>query len=344
MKRLNSLDLENLLIGTIFYGTGGGGSPSAAKIIYKNLSSGNRLPPLAKITEFSPGDVFFTVFPIGNLEPQEVSERYLRFALKTFQQQCKKPIAGIIPVEIGPLSVAVAVKLAGQLKLPLLDADVVGGRSTPEVFLETITLFDIPRTPLVVVNASGRCALLPESSSAVSEESFLRSFAKKSDGFAYVFGYPITAAIAQKAVTSDTVTQTLQTGFLINSNQLIENLNAIGGKIIFSGTITSIRSKKLAGFTVRYIDFKNQRQRATMYVKNENLILWIDDKPALTCPDLIVLLDENNQPLFNLDLAVGRSITVLGVKASPLWRTAQGKSLFCPRTFGFRFKPKLLKE
>lgn len=342
MKRLNSTDLENLLVGTIFYGTGGGGSPSLAQAIYKRISLRNQLPSLAEITEFSPGDLFMTAFPVGSLKPQEVPERYLRLALTSFQQRCRTPIAGIIPVEIGPLSVAVAIKLAAQLKLPVIDADFVGGRSTPEVFLETITLFDIPRTPLVIVNASGDCAVLEKSSSAAFEENFLRSFANKSGGFAYVFGYPTTAKVVHKALTLGTVAQAMQTGYLINSKRLVTNINTINGKIIFSGEITSIRSQKKSGFTSKYIEIKNQKQEAKLYVKNENLVLWIDGKPALTCPDLIVLIDMYNNPLFNLNLKIGLNVTVVGIKACPLWRTEKGKKLFCPRTFGFQFKSQLL--
>lgn len=342
MKRFNSTYLENLLVGTIFYGTGGGGSPSLAQTIYKRLSLRNQLPSLAQITEFSTSDLFMTAFPVGSLKPQEVPQRHLRLALTNFQQRCRTPIAGIIPVEIGPLSVAVAVKLAAQLKLPVIDADFVGGRSTPEVFLETITLFDIPRTPLVVVNASGDCAVLEKSSSAAFEEDFLRSFANKSGGFAYVFGYPTTAKIVQKALTLGTVTQAMKTGYLVNSNRLVTNIDTINGKIMFSGAITSIRSQKQSGFTSKYIEIKNKKQAAKLYVKNENLVLWIDEKPALTCPDLIVLLDMYNKPLFNLNLKVGLDVTVIGIKVCPLWRTAKGKKLFCPRTFGFQFNPQLL--
>lgn len=342
MKRLNSTDLNNLLTGTIFYGTGGGGSPSLAQAIYKRISLRNQLPSLVQITEFSNNDLFMTAFPVGGLKPQEVPERYLRLALTSFQQRCRTPIAGIIPVEIGPLSVAVAAKLAAQLKLPLIDADFVGGRSTPEIFLETITLFDIPRTPLAVINASGDCAVLEKSSSAAFEEDFLRSFANKSGGFAYVFGYPTTAKVVQKALTLGTVAQAMKTGYLINSNRLVANIDTINGKIMFSGTIKSIRSQKQSGFTSKYIEIKNKKQEAKLYVKNENLILWIDGKPALTCPDLIVLLDMDNQPVFNLNLKIGLNVTIIGIKACPLWRTARGRQLFCPRTFGFQFNPQLL--
>lgn len=342
MKRLTTTDLDNLLVGTIFYGTGGGGSPSLAKAMYQQLAIRNRSLILEPISAFAPNDTLMTTFPVGGLEPQDVPDQYLRRALAMFQRRCKAPIAGIIPVEIGPLSVAVAAKLAVQLKLPLLDADIVGGRSTPEVFLETITLFDISRTPLVVVNASGEYGILEKSSSADFEEDFLRSFANKSGGFSYVFGYPMTASVVRKAVTSGTVTQAIQTGRLINSNQLLATINSVNGKIMFSGTISSIRSQKQSGFTSQYIDVKNKTQKARVYVKNENLILWIDGKSALTCPDLIVLLDGDDKPLFNLDLKIGLTVTVIGVKACPLWRTSKGEKLFCPRTFGFQFDPKLL--
>ena len=262
--------------------------------------------------------------------------------LARYQSILKQPVQAIIPVEIGPLSLAVSMELASILHLPVVDADVVGGRSTPEVFLETITLFSIPRVPLLVFNAEGSYETLTKTVSYKKEERFLRSFAAKSGGFAYVFGYPLKKQTILTSVAQNTVSQAIRVGRMIRQKTLTDNLSFINAKTLFSGTVSAIKKIDQEGFSAKDVTLVNQKQKARLYIKNENIIFWIDNKIVLTCPDLIVLVDKNYFPVSNEYIHSGMRVTVLGAKTVPLWRTAKGKRLFHPSLFGFTIPQVLL--
>jgi DUF917 family protein len=334
MKIISKAEINDLLVGSTFYGTGGGGSPQLAKKIYRSLLK-NQPFKLKSINKFQPDDLFITTYTVGGLSQKLIKKSIFNQAQLIYQKYLNKEIAGIIPVEIGPLSLALAVNLASKLNLPLVDADFVGGRSTPEVFLETITFFNIPRTPLLVINNQGNYQILNSSKNYFEEETFLRQFAEKSGGFALVLGYPITQKKAIKSLITKTVSLAIKTGKTLNQKKSV-------GQCIFQGKISKIKSINQGSFTAKLIEIKNNNDIAKLYLKNENLIFWINKKPVLTCPDLIILLDKENKPIFNLNLKLNQKVSVIGLPAQTLWRSQKGLKLFNPKLFGFNFKPKLL--
>ncbi|KKU80927.1 hypothetical protein A2875_03670 [Candidatus Gottesmanbacteria bacterium RIFCSPHIGHO2_01_FULL_46_14] len=342
MKTLTQANIDILLTGALFYGTGGGGNPERAKQIMRSIAKNKALPSLISSSELPSGAICITGFPVGGLKSDKIPLNVFNKMLKYYRNILKKKISAIVPVEIGPLSLAVSLQLASSLRLPLVDADIVGGRSSPEVFLETITLFSIPRTPLVVFNAQGAYKTLTRTSSYQDEERFLRSFAADSGGFAYVFGYPLSKKSILVSVTPGTVSQAIRVGRMIQEGLLASNLKNIGAEKIYQGTVGAIEPITQQGFASKFIDMQNGRQTARLFAKNENIILWINKKVALTCPDLLVLVNNAYVPIFNENLRIGMPVIVLGIKSVPLWRTQKGKWLFSPKTFGFPFQPVLL--
>ena len=338
----NATHIDYLFTGSLFYATGGGGNPIRAKQIMRALSERNIVPPLIAPKDLNAQGMCITGFSVGGLQSDVISRKLLRTMLARYQSILKQPVQAIIPVEIGPLSLAVSMELASILHLPVVDADVVGGRSTPEVFLETITLFSIPRVPLLVFNAEGSYETLTKTVSYKKEERFLRSFAAKSGGFAYVFGYPLKKQTILTSVAQNTVSQAIRVGRMIRQKTLTDNLSFINAKTLFSGTVSAIKKIDQEGFSAKDVTLVNQKQKARLYIKNENIIFWIDNKIVLTCPDLIVLVDKNYFPVSNEYIHSGMRVTVLGAKTVPLWRTVKGKRLFHPSLFGFTIPQVLL--
>ena len=335
MRCLTAQNYENLLTGSAFFGTGGGGNPALGQKIYRKIIRRGQKVSLKKLEQFRPEDVFITAFAVGGLKQKNLPTTQIKKGLILLQKQIAKPIKGIIPVEIGPLATAIAANLAAELNLPLIDADFVGGRSTPEVFLETISLFNIKRTPLIVVNSKNDIANLANSTNYQFEEDFLRTFSAISKETVYVLGYPITQKVAKKCLCQKTVSLAIKTGEKINRGKLV-------GKLLFQGKITTIKDIKQNGFTSKIVEIKNNQELGKLYLKNENLIFWINDRPILTCPDLIILIDLKNQPIYNLDLRRSMSVKVVGLPAQPLWRTKNSLKLFNPKLFGYNIEQRLL--
>ena len=84
-----------------------------------------------------------------------------------------------------------------------------------------------------------------------------------------------------------------------------------------------------------------------IWFKNENLISWLDDRPYITCPDLITILDpETGYALSNFtdEINPGREVAVIAIKAPEIWRTDRGLELLSPRYFGFDIPYRPMEE
>lgn len=334
--------IDDLITGSTLLGTGGGGSPKAASEIFAALCAGGPLPEVLPLSSFKAGAVFISAFGVGSIHSRNTAGRVLLEAYRLLKTCLPAAPAAIVPVEIGPLSLAQAFQLAQAAGLPLLDADVVGGRSSPEVFLETITLFNIPRTPLAVSNQDGDGALLLKSSSPQHEEAFLRNFARMSGGNAGVAGYLLSAQDAKQALVQLTVSRSLEAGELLRLRKLKDFERRFEAVCIFRGTITEISDSPDSAFAEHWVEICNSGQTARLYIKNENLVFMVDGEPAVTCPDLIALLDEQGTPLSTADLKTGQPVQVYALPAPALWRSEQGRKLFSPRLFNFNFDARLL--
>ncbi len=336
--------IEPLIVGSKFYGTGGGGSAILAREVLMNVKQRGKLPVIAQSSELQDNSICITGFPVGGLNGKIIPDALFTTMIRKYQDIIQTPIAGIIPVEIGPLSLAVAVMLAGAMNIPLVDADIVGGRSTPEVYLETITMFDIQRTPLLVWNTDGDYKICTKKISFEEEENFLRSFAATSGGFAYVFGYPLSKEDLMRTVAQRTVSAAITAGTLLRSGKYDALTKQCRGVELFCGTLSSIRPLSTPGFTSNIITIKDGSNVARVFSKNENLIVWINNTVCLTCPDLIILADEKYLPIENTSLKNGMQMRILGVPCNPLWNTKAGRSLFSPKQFGYDIQQKLLIE
>ncbi len=344
MKRLKQKDINYLIKGSSLLSTGGGGTITAAKKITEQI---RKLPYLIDAKDLKKHDTVITIFPCGGIEKGDFIKPSIE-ALKLFQEMFDYEIGGIIPVEIGPLDLLNSIYLASELKLPLLDGDIVGNRCSPEIYLETISLSNIPRTPIVTVNDRGDIAILYESSSYTKTEKFLRDFAVLSGGIAIVLGYPLNKKQIIKTIGQKTVTSAINLGKKLYNAQKGNNADQIllrsGFAKIADGIIVKENKKVKNGFTSgRYIVETGDNVKYTIIIKNENIVLLQEGKEILTVPDSIILYNKkSNIGVSNFEKNIRKRVLILGKKAIPIWRTEKGKSLFSPKKLGFQYKQKLL--
>ena len=250
MKKIAKKDLERLIIGSSILGTGGGGSIASARIL---LGKMRKQVKLISLQELQDNDVVVTVFGVGgkeNCDPIKASQT----AFGTFQRIFKTNIKAIIPVEIGPLATLSAATIASELRIPLLDADIVGFRSSPEVFIETITLANLSREPSVIANDVGDVLILYSSSSLAKTEKILRNFAVTSGGDAFVVGYPLPAKKIRKVVGITSVSFTILLGKdieMLQNGQVSQRELLENNSFVFLGEGTIISENKVVdqGFT-----------------------------------------------------------------------------------------------
>jgi|GEM_PF-1851502 len=340
MQIFTNNDINNVLVGSTLLATGGGGPLEEAKSI-ADVSS----VKVAQFSDFSPTDKVFTAFGVGGkvaVDPVESVKK----ALNTFEELYNFPLVGIIPVEIGPLSTASAFFLANQLDVPLIDADIVGFRSSPEIFLETISLKNLRREPCVISNGKD-VAVLAESSSYQFTEKFLRSFANLSGGEAYVIGYFLDVKDLEEVVGIKSISFAKELGKDLicgkkEPNNYLSILEKYDFKSFGEGIIVQEEKKVEAGYTTGKYVIKTSTDIFEIYYKNENIVMIKNGYLFLTVPDLIVLFDPSTYlGLNNYDVNLNKRITICAKRSIPIWRTDAGLKLFSPRNIGLEFDQKV---
>ncbi len=342
MKKLSRVALTDFLTGSTILSTGGGGSYASAVKLLKKASVS-----LVQLEDLDPEGIVCTVFGVGGKQLND-PVKSIKLAYEVFQKISKDKIVAIIPVEIGPLASAIGIFFASKLRLPVVDADIVGMRSSPEVFLETITLKNLKREPIVIANEKS-AAVLYESSSYKFTEDFLRNFAVLSGGDAFVMGYPLKVKDIKGVVGEGSITESIAIGAdlcnvrdgkltlkeFCNKNQLV-NLG--------EGKIEQEKKNNTRGFTEGSYTIKLlPDKKAEISIKNENITVTIGGKLIVTVPDLICLLDINtHRGVENFAQNKGKKVAILARKAIAIWRTSQGRKLFSPQSLGLPFKQKLL--
>jgi uncharacterized protein len=334
----------NSMHGLTLYGSGGGGDPAVAAMMLSRLCSQGKRVELVSFADLPEDGLLITAFGVGPSEHCPDLKLAIQQAVECYSKHLGQNPCGVVPVEIGALSVAIAIEAASALGLPLVDADFVGGRSSPEVYIETITLQNIKRTPAAVCNLNGELALLLESSGHINEERFFRNFSSLGDGHAIVIGYPMLASQAREALELGTVSDALRVGELLAQNSNATALESAKGQVLFSGNVTALSTNTSGGFASYDVQVSRGSTTARVFAKNENLICWINDEVVSTCPDVITFTNSDGIPLYNGQLHEGLQVSVVAVPCRPTWRTSKGLELFSPSHFGFEVSHKLMNS
>ena len=345
MRVLEYKDYENLFIGSKIFGCGGGGDPEKAKKYLERLSKKNI--QLVQLDELSGDSTIFTVFMIGSSASLEKIPKSI-FDAKNKLEKMVGTLDAIIPVEIGPGAVFEALYYASEYNLPLIDADIVGGRSAPEVYLETITITNIKRTPMILINNNDEMIILKNINDWRRLEQISRGIATISGGYMHVIGYPMKVSDVKNILVKGSITKAIELGDYIRKGRISNALKKYGGSEIFKGTIKKVEKENRGGFLVGTSEIEGKEifsnLRLKIWFKNENLISWIDNKKYVTCPDLICITDKNYNGIYNRDLEVGKDVVVIGIPADKLWRSKDGLNIFNPKTFGFNMDYTPMKE
>jgi len=333
-----------LIRGSSLLATGGGGSIDSAQKMIKRLKKKVRLVDL---NELDKRDAVVTVFGVGGKEKNDPVVS-VRFALAAFMKYANISPSAIIPVEVGPLAVATACFMASELKLPVLNADIVGFRSSPEVFIETISIPELPREPLAAANEKGETIILTKSTSIQTTEQILRNFATVSGGDAHVVGYPLNVRDIENVVGVNSISSSIAIGIALNKvqdNSLVTFCTNNNFVVLANGIITRQKTAVKSGFTQGDVEIVDQsKNRWTIVIKNENMAALKNNNVVITIPDSICLLDMDTKTgINNFEKNVGKQVAILARRAIPIWRTKRGKALFSPKNLGLSIEQKLLR-
>ena len=215
----------------------------------------------------------------------------------------------------------------------------------------TFNIMGIDSCPLSVVSKFGDSVIIEQTQDAQRLEQLLRSMAVASGCVANTFN-PIKGKLLGETTINhalsdcEKIGQARQDSLDEGKDPIKSILNSSNGYKLFYGVVKETEVKSQGGYTegVIHIDGLDQFEgdTFTLWFKNEHLISWKNEKPFITCPDLLTVMDPiQAMAVSNPDCKEGDEVYVLGWKSDLIWRTQRGIDLLSPKSFGVEidFKP-----
>ncbi len=356
MRTLEWANLQDILIGAAFLGTGGGGSlDKGLETVRADLRSGHPIR-LADPDELPPETWACTPYYCGSLAPsgkvpfkaREAPHdgRECLLAAHVLERHLGATFGTTVATELGGGNTAAALSVAAQLGLPALDAD-GAGRSVPDLQHSTYFVAGIPIAPMGIANKYGDEVVVQHVVDDFHAEALVRAMAVATGGHVGVADHPGRIGDLRKGLVLRSITFSEKVGHAIRGNgkgAVEAVLAATDGYLLFRGIATSdCKYEDKEGFTFGTMELRGTDEdrgaRYKIWFKNENIMAWKNGKADVTAPDLVCLLDvDTRAPILNPWLKKGERIAVFGLPAPEIWRTARGVEGFGPGYFGYKEK------
>jgi DUF917 family protein len=345
-------DVENLVVGTTILGTGGGGNPQTGLATLRtDLAAGRNLRVIT-LDEIDDDALVVSPYYVGSVAPgvmepkTKVIQDPFKVGFEFLERYFNRKIAGTVASELGGGNTPAALHVAAQLDIPLVDGDLLG-RAGPELHQSAAHLFGASMAPSVVVSASGNVVFIERYADIDDYEAIARYVSVIARGHAAVIDTPLTKPAASKVVIRGTISKSIAVGRAVREAQRksVDAIEAakrvIDGWLIFKGKVEKYEWRDEKGFLFAEVTLVGADRwagkRLRSWIKNEHIFAWIDEKPAVMPPDMIIFLDSNGRGVTNTVLERGLEVSVLAGKAPDVWRTPKGLQLFGPKHFGFEY-------
>jgi uncharacterized protein len=269
-------------------------------------------------------------------------------AVQALSQHLGRKFNAVIRVE--SVQSAGALLLASELGVPIVNA-CLSGRARPEIQQQIPWINGIPTTPAALVTRWGDSIILRNTVDDYRAEDLARAVAVASGGGAQMAMNPMTAAEVKRGVVKGALSQAIDWGRTARAavaqgkDPVAALVTATSGFMLFQGTVSKADMKGERGFTWWDVEItgtgKYVGHTYKIYVKNENIVSWLDGVPDVMSPDTIQNLDPRTGDahwggaLGGYQL--GAEVALIGYNTSPMWRTPKGIEVLGPRHFGFDF-------
>lgn len=237
-----------------------------------------------------------------------------------------------------------------KMGLPLVDAD-MSGRARPEIAQQIPWINGIRSTPMALVTRWGDSIVIHSAADDHRSEDLARGVAVSSGGGSSIALNPMTGAEVKRGLVAGDLSEAIALGRTVREAReqgrepvaaLIEHAR---GYELFRGVVSESEYRGERGFswtdaTIRGTG-KYRGHTYRVWVKNENIVSWLDGRVDVTSPDYIWNLDPaTGQAMVSNRLGgypEGAEVVMVGVPAHQLWRTEKGIEVLGPRHFGFDF-------
>ncbi len=353
LREVGLEDIRPLAIGAGILGTGGGGNPYLGGLhlaaIIRERGPQKLLDPLQLADDALICVAGNIGAPTVSIEKLPEGTEMLR-ALRLLEAHIGQQFDAIAIAEIGganSMQPLIAGLLAG---IPTVDSDSMG-RAFPEIQMSSF-LFASSATaaPLAMVDAADNAAVVPAAVSDVWAEKIARNIAISMGARAGLVGTIMSGAQVKAAGVHYKLSLAHHLGQQVIDAQAQKAdvpaviADSLQGRVIFHGKIVDVERRTTKGFArggIRFESFKNQ-DRLEIEFQNEFLIAYLNGEVAVTTPDLIcIVTEEEGEPVTTEVLRYGTRVAVIAVPAPPQLKSEVALTVVGPGAFGYdvAFRP-----
>lgn len=351
---VDSLEMaKDLVRGSAFLATGGGGDPFLGEMI---LTQAVREREVEYISPGELPDDALIVCVAGMGAPTVVLESLISREvwsrlLQAMERHLGRKVDALISGEIGGLNAVIPLAVAAQMGIPVVDGDGIG-RALPKIEMCSFSIYGTSCTPMFVTNEMGDMVFLENLTSNSKCEQVARTLTMTLGGaMVEVCTYVMTGAEVKVRCVPDTLSLCLEIGSAIRKaretsgspvENLVEVLNAPErerhAKLLFDGKITDLQRETRDGWhfaTVSMLAMDGSGDTFEIDIQNEYLIGRKNGKTVCMVPDLVCIVDrESGEPITAEKLKYGQRLKVIGLSASPVLRRQEALEVVGPQAFG----------
>lgn len=352
MRTLTPQDLEDMLLGAVILGAGGGGDIAEGRAMIETALAAGKTFDLVDLDEVPDDAIICTPYLLGALTPLSPEEERLYAGLaesdtdpllqaySEFQDHLGQTFYGTTPCELGGSNTAAAFFPAAMNGHKIIDAD-PAGRAVPEITHSTYYLNGLPAAPIYAVNPFGESFLINKVKDDQRAETLVRALTQVSRNTVAAIDHALPMRDLRDVLIPRTISKAIEMGRVCRETMDAGKDTASkiaeigGGMVLFQGLTKAVTYKTDGGFTVGQIKLVSNDQEMTITVKNENMVCYLDGAVYATVPDLICLFDTaSGAPVANPDVRPDQPITVVLLPAPPPFTSKQGLCVFGPRYAG----------
>ncbi|OAJ59038.1 hypothetical protein A6V36_28720 [Paraburkholderia ginsengiterrae] len=309
---LHREDLEPLLLGAAFFGSGGGGTIESARHLAAHFVAGDYYPTdtvkVVSVEEATEGAAVMVAY-LGAPEAINTATYPLGpvTAAKNVQDRLDlKPtrLAYVMPPESGALGFTVAVLVAAKLGLAVIDAD-GAGRAVPSLPMLTFAAAEIDPRPAFLVSQGGLCVELDVTPrvgnqggtthqrdvSAIVEQMMRPVVADPEFGqFGGLAMWVMQPSdIGRATPIRGTLTRALELGRAVQAGRigsarqmigyLAEHCGLAARAISEPGELVSAEVDTSGGFDLGKVRIQAGQHTYTVMYQNESLLAWDSERP-----------------------------------------------------------------
>ncbi len=232
--------------------------------------------------------------------------------------------------------------------LPIVDG-CLALRCKPELQIQIPTVMGVGNKPTAIVTRWGDQIIFDRPADDYRIEDLARAIAVASGGVCAIARTPLTGREVKMGTIPGALTQAISFGRAVREaverrqDPIAALLGVSGGMLLFQGTVRKAEMSGLRGHTYWDVEIAGDGAFSghvyKVWVKNENIIAWLDGQVDVMPPDLICNLNpKTGDAITGVELGgyrTGESVAMVGIPAHPMWRLPKGIEIFGPRHFGY---------